>query len=299
MGVDQRDARTRSPTAASTSTRRGPSSRRSRWSEEGAAIVDVGGESTRPALYGAAEELSIDEEMRPRRPGRSRGSARARTLPFRSTPARPPSRGRPRGPARTSSTTSPPDGSTPDLARRGRGARSWRYPHAHEGHRSPDACRTTCATTTPWRTWPRFWPRPPTARSPPGVSPQALALDPGLGFGKTLEGNLTLLRHLAALRSLGFPLCVGASRKAFVRRFSGVAEDAPARGPPPRLAGRAGRGGRRRGVDRPRARRAESVRFLDMLQCDRPRPLGGPRAGQRRRPGDPGPRLPVRRPRPT
>jgi len=57
-----------------------------------------------------------------------------------------------------------------------------------------------------------------------GVPREAIAVDPGLGFGKTLEGNVTLLRHLPALRSLGLPLCVGASRKAFVRRFSGIPE---------------------------------------------------------------------------
>ena len=61
-----------------------------------------------------------------------------------------------------------------------------------------------------------------------GVAADAIALDPGLGFGKSPEGNLLLLRHLGALRSLGFALVAGASRKGFVRRFSGVSESAPA-----------------------------------------------------------------------
>lgn len=61
-----------------------------------------------------------------------------------------------------------------------------------------------------------------------GVSREAILLDPGLGFGKSAEGNATLLRHLEALRSLGFPVAVGASRKRFVRRFSGVEDGAPA-----------------------------------------------------------------------
>ena len=61
-----------------------------------------------------------------------------------------------------------------------------------------------------------------------GVSADHLAIDPGLGFGKSPEGNLLLLRHLASLRSLGFPVAVGASRKAFVRRFSGVGDGAAA-----------------------------------------------------------------------
>jgi dihydropteroate synthase len=61
-----------------------------------------------------------------------------------------------------------------------------------------------------------------------GVSPESIAVDPGLGFGKTPDGNLTLLRHLDSLRTLGFPVAIGASRKAFIRRFSGVGEDASA-----------------------------------------------------------------------
>jgi dihydropteroate synthase len=61
-----------------------------------------------------------------------------------------------------------------------------------------------------------------------GVAPGAIAVDPGFGFGKSPEGNLALLRHLAAFRTLGFPVVAGASRKGFVRRFSDVGEDAPA-----------------------------------------------------------------------
>ncbi|HKD19392.1 MAG TPA: dihydropteroate synthase, partial [Thermoanaerobaculia bacterium] len=61
-----------------------------------------------------------------------------------------------------------------------------------------------------------------------GIPEDAIALDPGLGFGKSPEGNLVLLRHIAAFASLGHAIAVGASRKAFVRRFSGLPEDAPA-----------------------------------------------------------------------
>lgn len=54
-----------------------------------------------------------------------------------------------------------------------------------------------------------------------GVPRAAILVDPGLGFGKSLEGNLALLRHLEAFRTLGFPVAVGASRKRFVRRSAG------------------------------------------------------------------------------
>ncbi len=59
-----------------------------------------------------------------------------------------------------------------------------------------------------------------------GIDPACIALDPGLGFGKELEHNLELMRGLPELRSLGFPLCLGASRKSFLGRLSG--EERPA-----------------------------------------------------------------------
>jgi dihydropteroate synthase len=57
-----------------------------------------------------------------------------------------------------------------------------------------------------------------------GVERENIILDPGIGFGKTLEHNLTLLRHLDALVELGFPVLVGASRKRFIGRITGVEE---------------------------------------------------------------------------
>jgi dihydropteroate synthase len=49
-----------------------------------------------------------------------------------------------------------------------------------------------------------------------GVPSEHVLLDPGLGFGKTAEHNWSLLRRLDALTALGFPVVVGASRKAFL-----------------------------------------------------------------------------------
>ncbi|MBO9540356.1 dihydropteroate synthase [bacterium] len=43
-----------------------------------------------------------------------------------------------------------------------------------------------------------------------------VALDPGIGFGKTLEHNLALLRHLAVFKELGAPVLLGTSRKGFI-----------------------------------------------------------------------------------
>ncbi len=57
-----------------------------------------------------------------------------------------------------------------------------------------------------------------------GIPRERIALDPGIGFGKTLDHNLALLRRLPLLAGLGCPVLVGASRKAFIGRLSGVAE---------------------------------------------------------------------------
>jgi dihydropteroate synthase len=49
-----------------------------------------------------------------------------------------------------------------------------------------------------------------------GVSGENIILDPGIGFGKTLEHNLALLNNLGSLSDLGRPLLIGVSRKSFI-----------------------------------------------------------------------------------
>ena len=49
-----------------------------------------------------------------------------------------------------------------------------------------------------------------------GVGPDQIVIDPGIGFGKTTEHNLAILRHLPELRALGRPILVGPSRKSFI-----------------------------------------------------------------------------------
>jgi len=54
-----------------------------------------------------------------------------------------------------------------------------------------------------------------------GLSPDQVLVDPGIGFGKTAGHNLALLRRLADLRQLGYPVLVGTSRKSFLGTLSG------------------------------------------------------------------------------
>jgi len=57
-----------------------------------------------------------------------------------------------------------------------------------------------------------------------GVPPENIIVDPGIGFGKTFEQNLELINRLAELKSLGKPILLGTSRKSFI----GLALDLPA-----------------------------------------------------------------------
>jgi len=62
-----------------------------------------------------------------------------------------------------------------------------------------------------------------------GIPRGRIAVDPGIGFGKRIEDNLTLIARLPLLANLGCTILVGASRKAFIGRISGVAEGGAAR----------------------------------------------------------------------
>ena len=54
-----------------------------------------------------------------------------------------------------------------------------------------------------------------------GIARSRLIIDPGIGFGKTAEQNLELLRHLDQFQALGVPLLVGTSRKSFIGKILG------------------------------------------------------------------------------
>jgi dihydropteroate synthase len=57
-----------------------------------------------------------------------------------------------------------------------------------------------------------------------GVDRNQIILDPGIGFGKTLEQNLAIINHLDRFESFGLPLIVGTSRKSFIAKVTGRAE---------------------------------------------------------------------------
>jgi len=52
-----------------------------------------------------------------------------------------------------------------------------------------------------------------------GIPKHLIAIDPGIGFGKTLEHNLELLKNLRAFQEIGLPLLLGVSRKSFIGKL--------------------------------------------------------------------------------
>ena len=203
-----------------------------RMFEAGAAIVDVGGESTRPSTYGTAVELSSEEEI-------------ARVIPviagIRERSAQPLSIDTRKAAVACAAVEAGADlvndvtagrfdpAMLPAAAAMGSGVVLM-----HMKGTDPRTMQNDLEYAHPLGDIAAFLADAAGRAAAAGVGADAIALDPGLGFGKSPEHNLVLLRHLAALRALGFPVAVGASRKGFVRRFSGVAEDA---GPSDRLPG--------------------------------------------------------------
>ncbi|MEP6994476.1 MAG: dihydropteroate synthase [Acidobacteriota bacterium] len=233
--------------------------------EEGAAIVDVGGESTRPAGYGDAVELSPDEEISRVRPVIAGIRARCDAPISIDT--------------RKAAVAREAISAGADLVNDVSAGRFDETLAAVIAEHGAGAILMHMKGTDPRRMQddPRYdHPLADIAASlaeaadravQSGVASESIALDPGLGFGKTPAGNLTLLRHLSAFRSLGFPLCVGASRKGFVRRFSGVSDDSsPADRLPGSLAALAAAVSGGAAIVRVHDV-LESVRFLRLLQA--------------------------------
>ncbi len=58
-----------------------------------------------------------------------------------------------------------------------------------------------------------------------GVRPENIIIDPGIGFGKTVEQNLELVRSLDKIKALGHPILLGTSRKSFIATTVGSSQE--------------------------------------------------------------------------
>lgn len=192
-------------------------------SEQGADILDIGGESTRPG----AEEISVEEELRRVVPVISalRIEERKRDLTL----------------------TLSVDTRKPEVAKQAilAGADMWNDVSALGfDERSPEvATELGCPVILMHAQG-----LPETMQDNPqyedvigeicdylltraviameaGVERKNITLDPGIGFGKTLTHNLMIFRHLDQIKALGFPVLMGASRKSFIGKIDGSLVD--------------------------------------------------------------------------
>ncbi len=177
---------------------------------DGADMLDIGGESTRPGAQpvSEAEELArifplIEALKRRDRPANLHRHHEARRRPRRGS------------------------GRGDNLERRHRARLCAGQPADGRGTRLRRSCSCTCRAT------PRTMQRDPRyddvvaevaaflearaqAAMAAGVGRERIWLDPGIGFGKTAEHNLALLAHLEPIVALGFPVVLGVSRKRFI-----------------------------------------------------------------------------------
>lgn len=58
-----------------------------------------------------------------------------------------------------------------------------------------------------------------------GISDDQIILDPGIGFGKTVHDNFEIIAHLGKIRSLGYPVLMGVSRKSFIGKTLNCSEE--------------------------------------------------------------------------
>jgi dihydropteroate synthase len=172
--------------------------------EEGAAIIDVGGQSTRPGY----EEISDEEEI-------------ARVVPAIKALV-------PQLPVPISIDTY-----KPAVARAALQAGAHLINDIHGLQRNPELARLAAEFGCPvvvmhndeaFRETPGdviykikiFFDRSREIAAQAGLAEALIVLDPGIGFGKTQGQNLEILARLSELKLLGFPLCLGASRKSVI-----------------------------------------------------------------------------------
>jgi dihydropteroate synthase len=179
--------------------------------EEGADLIDIGGESTRPPLYGENQPVSAEEECR-------------RVLPVID------------GLRRHTRIPLSIDTTKALVARRAMEAGADILNDISALRADPELAEVAVAHRAPVILMHR--PPPPPDPADPAATVRDflaerlkaarqtgiadLAVDPGLGFGKSVQGNFALLRRLEVFGDLGCPVLVGASRKSFIWKTLGL-----------------------------------------------------------------------------
>jgi dihydropteroate synthase len=180
---------------------------------EGADIIDVGAESTRP--YGGGQPISIDEEMQRLQPVLADVVALGIPVSIDSMKPAVVAWALDRGAAIVNDVWGLQG--DPDMAKLV-AARQCPLVIMHNRDRADpdiDIMRDVC----------EFFSRSLAIAEQAGISREYIALDPGIGFGKTPEQSMTVLARLKEFNTFGLPLLVGASRKRFIATVSPAEPD--------------------------------------------------------------------------
>jgi dihydropteroate synthase len=185
----------------------------------GADILDVGGESTRPSGYGHASEVGPDEEVRRTAPVIAALASRLAIPLSIDTRKAPVARA-----ALEAGATIVNDVTAfrfdPEMAP-AVAASDAAAILMHMRGLDPRSMQEDLEEGDPWPVVETELADAIASARLAGIPDSRLAVDPGLGFGKTMAQNIRLIEDLDRLAALGLPVVVGASRKAFVRHYSG------------------------------------------------------------------------------
>jgi dihydropteroate synthase len=180
--------------------------------EEGADLIDVGGESTRPG----AAAVSVDEELE-RVVGVIEALAAAGALVSIDTSKAPVAAGAiEAGAVAINDVTALGDPEMAAVARRNQVGLVLMHMQGN-----PQTMQTEPSYDDVVGEVSSFLVERAALAEAAGVERSRIAIDPGVGFGKTVDHNLVLLRDLGVLADLGYPLVVGTSRKAFLGKVTG------------------------------------------------------------------------------
>ncbi len=181
--------------------------------EQGASILDVGGESTRPG----SASVSAEEEWRRIDPV-LRGVVRKIDIPISIDTRKPDvaDKALERGATIINDVTGLSD---PRMARLASKAHAGVVVMHMQG--DPATMQQAPRYTNVAEEVRDFLAARAKAAMAAGIEREAIAVDPGIGFGKTVDHNLNLLRNLERIASLGHPVVVGVSRKSFIAHLGG------------------------------------------------------------------------------
>jgi len=188
--------------------------------EQGAAVIDVGGESTRPG----APSVSAEEQIRRVIPTISRIRARSHVaISIDTTNATVAAAALDAGADFVNDVSAGTDdrGMFPLLARRGAGVVLMHRLAAPSDDSYSDRYERAPEYSDVVKSVGDFLLARAEIAMAAGIARESIALDPGLGFGKTVAQNFELVARTSELAALGYPVLVGASRKSFLGAVSG------------------------------------------------------------------------------